>query len=91
MRLREPSILIADGDRAQAILFEPDSAQPEIQDNHWNIDLFLIVTAVCFAFTLNGSLYSTSVHPVSVMILHPREIQIMWSQTETEKTRNNRN
>ena len=40
---------------------------------------------VCAVFTLNRSFYSTtSVHPVSVLILHPEEIQIMWSQIETE-------
>ena len=39
-------------------------------------------------FTLNRSFYPTTsaVPPVSFLILHPREIQIMWSQTETEKT-----
>ena len=45
---------------------------------------------VCVVFTLNRSFYPTTsaVHPVSVLILHPREIQIMWSQTvETEKTK----
>ena len=43
---------------------------------------------VCVVFILNRSFYpSTSVHPVSVLILHPREIQITWSQTETEKTK----
>ena len=37
----------------------------------------------CVVFTSNRSFYpTTSVHPVSVLILHPREIQIMWSQTE---------
>ena len=28
---------------------------------------------------------STSVHPVSVLILHPREIQILWSQTVRQR------
>ena len=40
---------------------------------------------VCVVFTLNRSFCSTTkytqCHPVSVLILHPREIQIMWSQT----------
>ena len=40
----------------------------------------------CVVFTLNRSFYSTtSVHTVSVLILHPREVQIMWSQTETRE------
>ena len=34
---------------------------------------------VCVVFTLNRSFYPTSEHPVSVLI-HPTEIQIMWSQ-----------
>ena len=40
-------------------------------------------------FTLNRSFYPTSsaVHPVSVLRLNPREIQILWSQTvRQEKT-----
>ena len=41
---------------------------------------------VCVVFTLNRSFYpTTSVHPVSALILHPREIQIMWSQTVRQK------
>ena len=40
------------------------------------------VCVVCVVFTLNRSFYpTTSVHPVSVLIVHPREIQILWSQT----------
>ena len=43
-------------------------------------------------FTSNRFFYSTtSVDPVSVLILQPREMQIMWSQTETAKNQNNRN
>ena len=45
-------------------------------------------TSACVVFTLNRSFSpTTSVHPVSVLILHPREIQNLWSQTETEKTK----
>ena len=45
------------------------------------------VAIVVVVFTLNRAFYPTSsaVHPVSVLILHPREIQIMWSQTDSEK------
>ena len=43
------------------------------------------IILLCVVFTLNRSFYSTSVHPVSVLILHPREIQILWSNCETEK------
>ena len=35
------------------------------------------IILLCVVFTLNRSFYSTSVHPVSVLILHPREIQIL--------------
>ena len=34
---------------------------------------------VCVVFTLNRSFYSTSVHPVSVLILHPREMCVCFS------------
>ena len=47
------------------------------------VDIVIVVV-----FTLNRSFYPTTpaVHPVSVLILHPREIQILWSQTvKTEK------
>ena len=41
---------------------------------------------MCVVFTLNRSFYpTTSVHPASVLILHPREIQIMWSQTVRQR------
>ena len=41
---------------------------------------------VCVVFTLICSFYSPiSVHPVSVLILHPKEIQIMWSQTVRQR------
>ena len=41
----------------------------------------------CCLNTLNRSFYPTTsaVPPVSFLILHPREIQIMWSKTETEE------
>ena len=35
----------------------------------------------CVVFILDHSFYS-SVHPASVLILHTRDIQIMWSETE---------
>ena len=43
----------------------------------------IVVDVVVVVFTLNRYFYPTTlaVHPVSVLILHPREIQIMWSQT----------
>ena len=41
---------------------------------------------VCVVFTLNHCFYpTTSVHAVSVLILHPREIQILWSQTVRQR------
>ena len=45
---------------------------------------FYVVVVVVFAFY--RSFYPTSaVHPVSVLILHPREIQILWSGCDGEK------
>ena len=52
----------------------------------WPADVYLVVVVV--VFTLNRSFYPTTsaVPPVSVLILHPREIQFIWSQdSETEK------
>ena len=42
----------------------------------------VVVVVVVVAFTLNRSFYPTTsaVPPVSFLILHPREIQILWSQ-----------
>ena len=44
-------------------------------------------------FTLNRSFYPTisAVPPVSFLILHPREIQILWSDSETEKNQTLKN
>ena len=43
-------------------------------------------------FTLNRFFYPTaSVHAESVLILHPTEIQIMWSQTVKQTRPNSRN
>ena len=43
---------------------------------------------VSMVFTLNRSFYpTTSILPVSVRILHPREIQILSSDCETEKSK----
>ena len=45
------------------------------------------VVVVAVVFTFNRSFYPTTsaVPPVSFLILHPREIQIMWSQTVRQK------
>ena len=49
----------------------------------------LALCSICniVVFTWNRSFYPTTsaVPSVSFLILHPRETQIMWSQTETEK------
>ena len=47
-------------------------------------------TRLVVVFTLNRTFYPTSsaVPPVSFLILHPKEIQFVWSQTETEKKKN---
>ena len=43
------------------------------------------IDRVCVAFTSNRSFYpATSVHPLSVMI-HPIEVQILWSQTVRQR------
>ena len=48
----------------------------------------IVVVDVVFTLTKKRSFYPTTsaVPPVSFLILHPGDIQIMWSQTETEKT-----
>ena len=49
----------------------------------------VVVVVVVFVFTLSRCIYPTSaVHPVSVLIIHPREILFMWSHTETENQSN---
>ena len=44
----------------------------------------MVVVDVVLVLTLNRSFYPTTsaaVRPVSALILHPRELQIMWPQT----------
>ena len=44
---------------------------------------------MCVAFAFNRSFYSTtSVYTVSMLILHPSEIQIRWSQTGWQRKSN---
>ena len=47
----------------------------------------VVVVVVVVVFTLKRSFYPTTsaVHPVSFLILHPREIQILWSQTVIQR------
>ena len=47
----------------------------------------VVVVVVVVVFTLNRSFYPTTsaVPPVSFLILHPREMQIMWSQTVRQR------
>ena len=47
----------------------------------------VVVVVVVVVFTLNRSFYPTTsaAPPVSVLILHPREVQIMWSQTVRQR------
>ena len=47
----------------------------------------VVVVVVVVVFTLNRSFYPTTsaVHPVFVLILHPREIQILRSVSERQK------
>ena len=54
------------------------------QDGHRKTAVVVVVVV----FTLNRSFYLTTsaVHPVSVLILHPTEIQVLWSHAvKTEK------
>ena len=52
------------------------------------IVFYNIVGAYCVVFTLNHSFYpTTSVHPVYVLILHPREIQIVYQTLRQRKTK----
>ena len=44
------------------------------------------VDEVCVVFTLNRPSYpASSVHPVSVLTSYPRDILVMWSETETRR------
>ena len=48
------------------------------------------VDEVCVVFTLNRPSYpASSVHPVSVLTSYPRDILVMWSQTETRRRQKN--
>ena len=66
------------------------AARTEIRNTestYWQYAHYVVIVVV---FTLNRSFYqrhTSAVHPVSVLILHPRETKILWSQTETEKTK----
>ena len=53
----------------------------------------VVVVVVVVVFTLNRSFYPTTsaVPPVSFLILHPREMQIMWSQTVRQKNQTSLN
>ena len=46
-----------------------------------------VVVVVVVVFTLNRSFHPTAsaVTPVSFLILHPREIQILWSRTVRQR------
>ena len=52
--------------------------------------LVVVVVVVVVFFSPNRSFYSTTpvVDPVPILILHIREIQIMWSDCGTEKNQN---
>ena len=51
------------------------------------------VDVVVVVFTLNRSFYSatSAVPPVSFPTLHPREVQTMWSDRETQKNQTPKN
>ena len=69
-----------------------ETAAPK-EENDWVTVMVLgalfchLQSTVVVVFALNRSFYPTSaVHPVSVLILHPRKIQIITSDSETEKS-----
>ena len=47
----------------------------------------VVVVVVVVVFTLNRSFYpaTSAVPPVSFLIIRPREIQILWSQTVRQR------
>ena len=57
-----------------------------------SIGPWIVVVIVVVVFTLNRSFYPTTlaVPPVSVLFPHPREIHILWSDSEAEKTKRSR-
>ena len=65
-------------------------------DLHLSVDVVVVVAVVVVGggggggvvvFTLNCSFYPTTsaVPPVSFLILHPRDIQVQWSQTVRQR------
>ena len=52
-----------------------------------NTSAFVVVVGVVVVFTLNPSFYPTTsvIHPVSVLIIHPRKIEILLSQTAKQE------
>ena len=65
----------------------PTYAHYQVRTRYTNVP----TSTAFFVFAVNRSFYPTTspVHPVSVLILHPTEIQILWSQTAAvgEKTK----
>ena len=47
----------------------------------------LVLVVVAVVFTSNRSSHTSAVHPVCVLILHPRH-KIMWSQTAVKREKN---
>ena len=54
---------------------------------YYSYVVVVVVVVIVVVFTLNRSFYRTTsaIPPVSFLILHPREIQILWSDSVTEK------
>ena len=65
------------------------STLPVFEVSHYTTMATDIGVHVFVFFTLNRSFYPTTsaVPPVSFLIIPPREIQILWSDSETEKNK----
>ena len=59
------------------------------RENKYKTEDYTRTPHVVVVFTLNRSFYPTTsaaaVPPVSFLILHPREIQVLWSQTMRQR------
>ena len=67
----------------------PERSRSSALSDVFDVVVVVVVAAVAVVFTLNRSFYTptSAVPPVSFLILHPREIQIMWSQTVRQTNR----
>ena len=67
------------------VLIKKNKKKEQHKQIHRNSGHNVVIAVV---FTSNRSFYpttSSAVHPVSVLILHPREIRLVWSQTVKQR------